>query len=146
MYLIYLLYTQVNMKLFIYLIISFNFSREYYLNTAYSMFAEIGGMGSLLLGISFYHFIKFIEFGIDRRITRLSKGRIHSYWRSGDLQCSAPPLGKFDPPPCYMWPQKLKIWQPPLNTVEHRLNTLDFQKKFTHQSIVISYETMFSRI
>ena len=79
MYLIYLLYTQVNMKLFIYLIISFNFSREYYLNTAYSMFAEIGGMGSLLLGISFYHFIKFIEFGIDRRITRLSKGRIHSY-------------------------------------------------------------------
>ena len=39
-----------------------------------------------------------------------------------------PPLGKFDPP-CYLWPQKLKIWHGPLNTVEHRWNTLDLKKK-----------------
>ena len=49
-----------------------------------------------------------------------SKQVDYSYWRSGDLQCSATPPGKFDPSPATCGPENWKFDTPtwtPLNTV-----------------------------
>ena len=66
---------------------------------------------------------------LESSIFYKNESHIHSYWRSGDLQCSAP-WKKLTPLPCYMWPQKLKIWPPP--PLEHRRTPLEhprFSKK-----------------
>ena len=49
------------------------FSTETYLVTGLSMIAEVGGMAGLLLGVSFFHVTKLIEFFIDRQIEKLQQ-------------------------------------------------------------------------
>ena len=52
---------------------SYFFSTETYLVTGLSMIAEVGGMAGLLLGVSFFHVTKLIEFLIDRHIEKLQQ-------------------------------------------------------------------------
>ena len=50
-------------------------STETYLVTGLSMIAEVGGMAGLLLGVSFFHITKLIEFFINMKIEKLQGGR-----------------------------------------------------------------------
>ena len=60
----------------VYLIIALKYSStETYLVTGLSMIAEVGGMAGLLLGVSFFHTTKLIEFFINMKIEKLQGGR-----------------------------------------------------------------------
>ena len=49
------------------------FSTETYLVTGLSLIAEIGGMAGLLLGVSFFHIAKLIEFFINIKIEKVQE-------------------------------------------------------------------------
>ena len=44
------------------------YSTETYLFSGYYLFAEIGGVAGLLLGVSFFHFVKLLNFFFNYKI------------------------------------------------------------------------------